>query len=460
MKFKSTIKIKSLTIIIGSILLSTFATYNILKDLYLISDERQLKNYITGILEDVGSDLERIDESMDWTLENLNLTIYAHDNVETLLALVPSDVDRERVLSDWDIQQLRSGHTVINKIKTIDSSMDLLLFTHPVIENGNLEKILFLHLPSNNMEKSEEIFAGLTTILAVLLAGIAVNVNNKVFKQSWSNFEHIKSATIALSKGNLDTKIKENSGDELGELTELFNEMSYNLKEEQIRVKEFMEDFSHEVKTPITLVTNYNQALMDNLIQTPEEQYKCYQLIDREMKRMQNLVQNFLDFTKLDAQSVELVKQPVAFAQFVEDVMSKYELIFKDKKIGLDMALDYDVIILADEERLEQVIQNIIQNAIRYSEDDAFIRLSMKQKEDSCVLTITDNGVGISEEHLAVITNRFVRVNKVRSRKEGGTGLGLSIVEKLMELHGGKLAIESQLGAGTTIKLEFPVLSD
>ena len=460
MKFQSTIKIKSMIIIIGSILFSTFATYNLLKEIYLISDEKQLESYITGILEDVGSDLEHIEESMDWTLENLNLTIYAHDNIEDLLALVPSNVDSVKVLSDEDIQQLRSGNTVINKIKTVDSSMDLLLFTHPVIVNNNIEKLLFMHLPSNNMEKSEELFASLTTILAVLLAGLALMVNKRVFKQSWSNFENIKSATIALSNGNLDAKIMENSGDEVGELTELFNAMSTNLKDEQIRVKEFMEDFSHEVKTPITLVTNYNRALMDNLLQTREDQHKCYQLIDREMNRMQKLVQNFLDFTKLDAQSVELVKQPIVFAQFVEDVMLKYELIFKEKKIKLDMALDYDVIISADEERLEQIIQNIVQNAIRYSKDDAFIRISMKQKEASCVLAIADNGVGISEEHLAVIINRFVRVNKVRSRKEGGTGLGLSIVEKLMELHGGKMVIESQLGVGTTIKLEFPVLSD
>ena len=460
MKIQSTIKLKSMTIIIGTVLFSTFATYQILKDIYLISDEKQLKNYITGILEYVGSDLENLEESMDWTLENLNLTIYAHDDVETLVKLVPPNVDRQTVLSDQDIQELKNGIPVINKIKTVDSSMDLLLFTYPVIKNGNIEKLLFMHLPSNNMETSEELFAGLTTTLAILLAGLAIMVHKKVFKQSWSNFEHIKSATIALSNGNLDAKIKENSGDEVGELTELFNAMSTNLKDEQIRVKEFMEEFSHEVKTPIALVMNYNQALMDNLVQTPEDQHKCYQLIDREMNRMQKLVQNFLDFTKLDAQSVELVKQPIAFAQFVEDVMSKYGLIFKEKNVRLDMALDYDVIISADEERLEQVIQNIIQNAIRYSKDDAFIRISMKQKEAACVLAIADNGVGISEEHLAVITNRFVRVNKVRSRKEGGTGLGLSIVEKLMELHGGKMVIESQLGVGTTIKLEFPVLSE
>ena len=109
---------------------------------------------------------------------------------------------------------------------------------------------------------------------------------------------------------------------------------------------------------------------------------------------------------------------------------------------------------------MEQIIQNIIQNAIRYSKNEACVSITMNRKETTCVLAIADNGVGISEEHLSIITNRFVRVNKVRSRKEGGTGLGLSIVEKLMELHEGKMIIESQLGVGTTIELEFPVLFD
>ena len=393
-------------------------------------------------------------------MEHLNLTIYVLDDVDNLLALVPSNVDNNKVLSNSDIQQLKSGNTVINKIKTSDLSMDLLLFTHPIIENNKLEKLLFLHVPSNNMVRNEELFACLTTLLAILFAGSAILVHKKAFKKSWAKFDDIKSATVEVSKGNFDAKIHENIGDEFGELSKLFNDMSTKLKDEQNRVKEFMEDFSHEVKTPLTLVKNYNQALLDDLIQTPEEQQKCYQLIDREMNRMQNMIQNFLDFTKLEAHSVELVKQPLVLAQTVEDVMSKYELIFKEKNVTLDIRLDYDVIIAGDEDRLEQIIQNIIQNAIRYSKEDACIRITMHQEAASCVLAIADNGVGISEEHLAIITNRFIRVNKVQSRKETGTGLGLSIVEKLMELHGGRMDIESQLGVGTTIKLEFPVLLD
>ena len=460
MKFRGTLKLKSILLITVSVLLSIFLMYNFSKEFYLHSDEKQLKTYISGLLTEIGEDLDHIEESLDWTLENLNLTFYVRDDVEHLLNSVTSNIDNKKVLSDSDIQQLERGNTVINKIKTQDFALDLLLFIHPIIENNEIEKLLFVHVPANNMEGSEGVFAGLTTLLAILSIGITMMITMKIFGKSYRQLQDIKLAAIEVSKGNLDAKIYENSRDEVGEITEAFNVMSTKLKEEQNRTKEFMEDFSHEVKTPLTLVKNYNQALIDNIIATPEEQQKGYHIINREMNRMQKLIQNFLDFTKLNAQSVELVKHPIVFAQTVEDIMSKYELIFKEKNVKLDMRLDYDVIISADEDRIEQIIQNIIQNAIRYSKDEACISITMEPKETTCVLAISDNGVGISEEHLAIITNRFVRVNKVHSRKDVGTGLGLSIVEKLMELHKGKMIIESQLGVGTTVKLEFPILID
>ena len=460
MKFKSTIKLKALLLVTMPVLLSTFLMYNFSKDYYLYSNEKHLKTYLSSLLTQIGEDADHIEKSLDWVLSNLNLTIYVRDDVESFLADVPSYVDKKKVLSDSDLQQLKSGNTIINKIKTHDFGLDVSLFIHPIIENNKIEKILLLHAFSNSMIGNEEVFASQTILFAILFVGLLIFIYQIIFKKSWNKFDDIKLATIEVSKGNFDAKIHDSSRDELGELTELFNAMSTKLKDEQNRTKEFMEDFSHEVKTPLTLVKNYNQALLNNMIQTPEEQRNCYHLIDREMNRMQRLIQNFLDFTKLDAQAVELVKQPIVFAQNVEEIVSKYELVFKENNVTLDMKLDYDVIILADEDRLEQIIQNIIQNAIRYAKDEPYIRITMETKENTCVLAIADNGVGISEENLAIITNRFIRVNKVRSRKEAGTGLGLSIVEKLMELHGGKLSIESQLGEGTTIKLEFPILFD
>mgnify|MGYP003469859566 FL=1 len=460
MNFIKSIKLKSSLIIIMSISFTTFIIYGLLNTIYFSSHERHMKNYISNLLIEIEKDYDRIEDVKQWTEGNLNLNIYSLDSVEALLVEIPSSIDKNKVLSTSDIEMLNSGKTVINKIKTPDQSLNLLVFIHPIIKNNQLENLLFVHVPFDNLEGEEIVFSRLTILLSILSVGITIITFWKIFGKSFRQLKDIKLAAVEVSKGNFDTKIFENSKDEVGEITEAFNVMSTKLKNEHNRAKEFMEDFSHEIKAPLALAKNYNQALMDKMIQDPEEQQKCYHLIDREMNRMQKLIQNFLDFTKLEAQSVELVKHPIVFAQTVEDIMSKYELVFKENNIKLDMKLDYDVIISADEDRLEQIIQNIVHNAIKYSKEEPSIRIIMERNETSCILVISDNGVGISEEHLAIITNRFVRVNKVHSRKDVGTGLGLSIVEKLMELHKGKMIIESQLGVGTTVKLEFPILID
>ena len=168
MKFKSNIRLRSILLITVSILLSTFFTHNFLKEFYLHSDEKQLKTYISDLLTQIGEDVDHIEESLDWALKNLNLTIYVRDDVEHLLAVIPSNIDNQRVLSNLDIQQLEKGNTVINKIKTSDFALDLLLFIHPIIENNKIEKLLFLHVPANNMEGSKGAFASMTTLLAIL----------------------------------------------------------------------------------------------------------------------------------------------------------------------------------------------------------------------------------------------------------------------------------------------------
>ena len=459
-KYIKSIKLKSVLVIIKSVFFITFV-YSLINIIYLEANEQYVKTYISNLLVEIEKNYDHIEEQKDRIKENLNLNIYRIDSVENLLIQIPSSIEKEKVLSASDIRQLNNGHTVINKVNTRDQALSLLIFIYPIIENNNqLKELLFVHVPYDSVKVGKVISSKLSIVVAILSVGITIIISWKIFGKSYHQLKKIKLGVIEISKGNLDTKLFQNSNDEVGEITEAFNVMSTKLKNEQSRTKEFIEDFSHEIKTPLSLIKNYNQAMMDNMIQDSEEQQRCYRLIEKETNRIHKLIQSYLDFAKLDTQLVEIVKHPIVFAQIIEDIISKYGIIFEENNVKLDMRLDYDVIISADEDRLEQIIQNIIQNAIRYSKDKTCISIKMENKENTCVLTISDNGIGISEEDLAIITNRFIRVNKVYSRKETGTGLGLSIVEKLMKLHNGKMDIESQLGIGTTIKLEFPIISD
>ena len=460
MKLKYSLKLKSTLALFVYIIITIIITYCVLNVIYFTNHKKDISEDMIHLMKTIEKYPYDIPEFIDWTARNLNHSVYLYEDVEEMLHLISLDVNKDDLLSQQDIAKLEEGELITNQLsKNVDNTpYTLLTFFYPVMKNDTLHYILFTYYPVLMMPEEDFLYFLMNLLLTLLVIAITFVLTKKSFRKSYLQLQDIKQAAIQVSNGNFDTKIWQNSSDEVGEITEVFNNMSVALKDDRNRIQEFMEDISHEIKTPLTYIKTYNQALLDGIIQDPKEQHKSYSLIDRETTRLQSLIQNFLDFTKLDAHAVELNRQPMAFAESIEYIMVKYEPIFHQKNITFHMDLDYEVIIYSDEERIEQVIQNIIQNAIRYSKEQLHIKMVLEQHADTCVLAISDNGIGISDEHLSVITNRFIRVNKVCSRKESGTGIGLSIVEKIMDLHGGKLLIESQLGIGTTVKLIFPIL--
>ncbi|MBD3109276.1 HAMP domain-containing histidine kinase [Bacillus sp. AGMB 02131] len=425
---------------------------------YLEFHENYIEKSVIELFEYMEEDFENIEEAIEWTSRAINMRCYYFEDVDDFIANVPSYVNPDDVLSYSEQQEIEKGNYIVKNLKTTDFQINVLAFYYPIEENGKVEHLLVTYLPVNNPSIKSICISLIGALLAMVVALMTFWFAKKSFGRSDDQLQEIKQAAKEVSSGNFDIKIGKNSKDELGEIIDVFNQMSTALKINQKRLKEFLEDISHEIKTPLTYIKTYNQALLDGLIQDPQEQYKSYRLIDRETSRLQKLIQALLDFTKLDANAIELNKQPIVFAQSIEEIMMKYEPIFQQQQIQFKMLLDYDVVIEGDEERIEQIIQNIVQNAIRYSKENPCIELKLSRQGDVCTLSISDNGVGISKEHLSIITNRFVRVNKVRSRKESGTGIGLSIVEKLMILHGGEMKIESELGVGTTVNMTFPCI--
>ena len=452
------LKQKSVFFLIAISLFVFFMSWGLLRTFYLQAHESYIRSSFIELLRSIDDDFENVDKSIDWTKKTLNVNLHKFEDVEELIVEVPTYINKEKFLSLNERKKINQGDYVVKKFKVTDFGVNLTSFFYPVMKNGVLECLLFIYLPVNNATKESLVFSLVVVIIGMIAALLIFMIAKKSFGKSYNQLQEIKLAATEVSKGNFDAKIWEKSDDELGEISDIINVMSVSLKNNQERMKEFMEDILHEIKTPLTYIKTYNQALMDGMIQEPEEQQKSFRLIDRETNRLQKLIQNFLDFTKLDAEAVELNKQPIVFAQAIEEIMMKYEPIFHRQHIQFEMSLDYDVIIDGDEERLEQIIQNIVQNAIRYSKENPHIEMKLEKQGKKCILSISDNGIGISKEHIDIITNRFVRVNKVRSRKESGTGIGLSIVEKLMTLHGGKMEIESELGVGTTFKLTFPCI--
>jgi signal transduction histidine kinase len=197
--------------------------------------------------------------------------------------------------------------------------------------------------------------------------------------------------------------------------------------------------------------------MIEGVVTEEAQQKKYLRLIHREAGRLQRLVHDLLDLAQLEGDSYPLNLMPLSLAQLVEDTMGKYEPFLQEKKIRLILDLDFEVIVFGDEDRLEQVITNIVDNALRYSHENGELKVALTQKNNACTLTISDTGEGIPPEELQRLGERFYRVDKSRTRKKGGSGLGLSIVKQIIFLHKGTMQIDSVLGKGTEVSVTLPL---
>lgn len=220
--------------------------------------------------------------------------------------------------------------------------------------------------------------------------------------------------------------------------------------------KEFVANVSHELRTPLTTVKSYTETLMDGAIEDREVAMEFLDIINNEADRMSFLVRDLLQLSRFDNKQIVLNYSQINLADFVMENIrqSKIHAQNKQQKISFETRLTH-VYITADKDRITQVMNNILTNAIKYSQEGASITVSIDESEKYYKIIVKDTGMGIQKEDLSRIFERFYRVDKARSRAMGGTGLGLAIAKEIMEGHGGKITAESQYGKGTTMTLWF-----
>lgn len=221
--------------------------------------------------------------------------------------------------------------------------------------------------------------------------------------------------------------------------------------------KEFVANVSHELRTPLTTVKSYTETLMDGALEDEETAMEFLGIINSEADRMAFLVRDLLQLSRFDNKQIELSLSSIDVNAFMEQTVKQNKIHAENKRQRLYFVpFVRDIYITADRDRVSQVVNNIITNAIKYSLENAEIRAYVAEDSDYCKIIIKDTGMGIQRDELPRIFERFYRVDKARSRAMGGTGLGLAIAKEIMELHGGRITVESQYGKGTTMTLWFP----
>ncbi|MBR6187152.1 MAG: HAMP domain-containing protein [Clostridia bacterium] len=260
-----------------------------------------------------------------------------------------------------------------------------------------------------------------------------------------------------MSKGDFSSRVKIRGSGEMKQLARAFNSMSEKLETLDESRNQFVSNASHELKTPLATM----KIMIESLIYQPDMdknlRTEFMTDINNEIDRLSAVVSDLLTLVQMDSQNVKLSRENLSIAQLIKENAHRLQPIADQKKQKIALSLSDPCDIYADKSKLNQVIYNLMENAVKYTQNGGTIRVSLQRQGRDARFTVSDNGPGIPKENLPHIFDRFYRVDKARSREKGGTGLGLSIVHQLVLLHGGAISVESEEGKGATFIVELPL---
>lgn len=259
--------------------------------------------------------------------------------------------------------------------------------------------------------------------------------------------------TREISEGNYAIRFESSVGTrELAELSKAVNHMADALEQQEAIRRRLTTDVAHELRTPIANVSSYLEAILEGVWEpTPERLQSCYD----ELERLSMLVADLEKLRQAEYENLKLQKTPVDLLELSRTVVRNFETSFREKNICCTVAGD-SAIVSADQARLQQVITNLVSNAVKYSHTSGNVKITVADREKEGILWIEDEGIGIPEEDQQMIFERFYRVDRSRSRRMGGAGIGLTIAKAIVQAHGGTIAVESRLGEGSRFKIVLP----
>ena len=239
---------------------------------------------------------------------------------------------------------------------------------------------------------------------------------------------------------------------ELDELMDSVNQLASELKEQEHLRKQMTADVSHELRTPLTSVATHLEAMMLGIWEPTQDRLNsCHE----EILRITNIVKDLENLAKVESDNLKLYRTKVDLREIAESVTDNFagELQAKNQSCRID---GVPVIVTADRDRMKQVLLNLISNAVKYTPENGTITVSLKENETQAIVSVQDTGMGIPENEIGYIFERFYRTEKSRNRKTGGAGIGLAIAKSIVEAHGGKIEAQSKEGEGSTFTVKIP----
>lgn len=359
-------------------------------------------------------------------------------------------------LDNYDVNMALNGKEAAWKGKIPMTGEPVFSVSFPIIRPDSEEVIGIVRVITTLSDVNEIlknhiiilISLGLCIVFLIFLTGLALT--NTIIKP----VKEITSAAKSMAQGRFDVRVSKRYDDEIGELGDTLNYMAQEVANQQKMKNDFIASISHELRTPLTSIMGWIITINSGDIDSKEELKEGLDIIERESKRLAELVDELLDFSKFDAGIITLRKSVVNLGELLKYIKRQMEP--RAERKGITMTIDVDEhlpLIEADENRLKQVFINIIDNSFKFTQKGGYIDIIGRKNENGVLIRIEDSGCGIPEEDLPRVKQRFFKGSNVVS----GSGLGLAICDEIVRLHNGKIDIESTVGKGTRVDVILPV---
>jgi two-component system phosphate regulon sensor histidine kinase PhoR len=225
---------------------------------------------------------------------------------------------------------------------------------------------------------------------------------------------------------------------------------------ERVR-REFFANQSHEVRTPLTVILAYAETLLDGAIDDAANRVRFVEKLHKHATRMNELISDISDLSAIESGQVKLEPAPIRLAAIVSETIALSHARHKDSDVSFVVSVPEGLVVNADRTRLEQILYNLVDNAVKFNRRGGTVTVSGEEQEGRAIIRIADTGIGIAEADLPRVFERLYRADKSRSRKVEGTGLGLAIVKHLVQAHGGEVSVSSDIGQGSEFRFTLPV---
>jgi signal transduction histidine kinase len=355
---------------------------------------------------------------------------------------------------DIFLMDIIKSNKVISTFKQNRIGNNVLLVGFPVVRGNVITAAVIMTIPMASLKETVATLKEQFVIISLILISVSAILAYIFSRYFTKPILEINKAAKTMAEGNLSIKVPVNTEDELGMLSATINHLSSQLQKiEQLR-KELIANVSHEFKTPLSLIKGYAETIRDVNHFSEEKKTKQLNIIIEESDRLNNMINDILDLSQIQSDYIKLDKSNFSIREAVDIVKNRLIFQWENKSIEIEIDNQMDYMVYADERRIEQVIYNLVNNAIDHSEHNSTIYIRIHENGTKVVVEVEDMGEGISKDEIPYIWDRFYKAREATTAHKG-SGLGLAIVKSILEAHQANFGVESEIGKGSKFWFEL-----